>query len=184
LNRESKEYYSQLYNVQTMAIFSGASTKVSIEDIYNIDYNSTIPHLGENVSITIVEALVDYVYGLDGLRSLTSKKLLDLPILSSSTELCFTFDFLQEKGAKYYKFNLKMFAEISSVPMLKVFVSLPNHARSFDRFDLSKPINLRDNLTTVVEFSVNSLKILEKRSTAAEPCAVAENYDKAGSKKI
>jgi hypothetical protein len=159
-------------------MFSGVSSNVNIEDIYNIDYNSTIPQLATNASIDNVEAFVDYAFGQDGIRSFASKKLLDLPKLSSSRELCFSFNFIQEKGAKYYKFNFKMLAEMGSLQMINVHVSLPNHVRSFDRFDLSKPITLRDNLSTFIEFSVNSLKILEKRSRAAEPCVAVENYDK------
>jgi hypothetical protein len=178
LYRSSRDYYYQQYSSSLLGIFNGVSTKLSTKDIYNIDYNSTIPQLGTTAGIDIVEAFVDYVFGLDGERRFASKKLLDLPILSSSNELCFSFNFLQEKGAKYYKMNFKIFAEVRSAPMIKLYVSLPNHARSFDRFDLSKLISLRDNFTTVVELSVTSLKILEKRNTVVEPCAVTGNYDK------
>jgi hypothetical protein len=117
---------------------------------------------------------VDYVFGLDGQKIYAGKKLVDIPILSSAHELCFS------KGAKSYKFDLKMFAEISAAPMLKVFLSLPNHTRSFDRLALSKVVTLRDNLTTSIELSVDSLKVLEKRSRVAEPCAATKNYDKVG----
>ena len=157
-------------------MYNGASSNISMEEIYSINYNDSIVRLGTPAYPFIFEVNVITVFGLDGKQREAGSKLIKLPQLSSPVEVCFSFDFLQDKGAKSYKFSLKMFA--NSTPSFKGFMSLPNQTRSFDRFQLFKVLTLPDEKTTSIAYSVYSLKFLEKRNTATEPCVSVENYDK------
>jgi len=125
-----------------------------------------------------IKVNVDYVFGLDGSRRMVGVKLTSLPRLTSNVETCYSFDFLQNRGAKSYKFRVKMFATQGSSPLLKGFMSLPNQTRGYDRFQLFRVISLPNYKTTEIAYSVYSLKVLEKRSTAADPCIAVENYDR------
>jgi Cu2+-containing amine oxidase len=104
-------------------------------------------------------------------------RLQKLPKLTSNTEICLSFDFLQNRGAKSYRFNMKMYTD--TTPYLKGFVSLPNQTRSYDRFQLFKVLILPENKIISAAYSVYSLKVLEKRNTASHPCIAVDDYDKA-----
>ena len=149
-----------------------------MDEIYNINYNNSIPQIGklDNPSNpSVIEVTIDYIYGLDGSRREIGTKLLKLPMLNSNVEVCFSFDFLKTKGAKLYRFNVKMFTD--RTPTLIGFMSLPNQTRSFDRFQLFKGLTLPENKTTSIAYSVYSMKFLEKRNIATEPCVAVEDYD-------
>jgi hypothetical protein len=57
-------------------------------------------------------------------------------------------------------------------------MSLPNQARSLDQFQIFKNYELQDGKRNFMDFSVYSLKFLQKRNTATEPCTDVDNYDK------
>ena len=176
--RNARAYYGLNSNSSLLGIYNGASINISMDEIYNINYNKSIPQIGklDNPSNpSVIEVTIDYIYGLDGNRREAGTRLLKLPMLNSNAEVCFSFDFLKTKGAKLYKFNLKMFAD--STPSFKGFMSLPNQTRSFDRFQLFKLLTLPENKTTSIIYSVYSMKFLEKRNTATEPCVAVEDYD-------
>jgi hypothetical protein len=173
-----------------MALFNGVSSDISIEEIYGIDYNSSIYQFHTTYSLAntsatvnlshenlgVVETSLASIYGLDGVKQ--SNNQLGLSILSSSVESCASFAFLASKGAKSYKIRLQMFTP-GTAPSLKGFMSLPNQARSFERFQLfDKAINLPENKDTTLDYLVYSLKFLQKRNTVEEPCVDIENYDK------
>ena len=177
--RNARIYYGLMSNQSLLGLYSGASVNISVDEIYNVNYNSSIPELGKlgyPINPNVIEVTIDYIYGLDGRRRETGTKLLKLPLLNSNAEVCFSFDFLKTKGAKNYKFSLKMFA--NSTTSFKGFMSLPNQTRSFDRFQLFKGLTLPENKTTSIAYSIFSMKFLEKRNTAKEPCVSVENYDK------
>ena len=157
-------------------MYNGASSNISMEEIYSINYNDSIVRLGTPAYPFIIEVNVITVFGLDGKQRQAGSKLIKLPQLSSALEVCFSFDFLQDKGAKNYKFSLKMFT--NSTTSFRGFMSLPNQTRSFDRFQLFKGLTLPENKTTSIAYSIFSMKFLEKRNTAKEPCVSVENYDK------
>ncbi len=114
---------------------------------------------------------------MDGVKQ--SNNQLGLTYLSSSHEACVSFAFLVGAGAKSYKIKLQMFAHQGNSPSLKGFMSLPNQARSFERFQLfDKAISLPENKDTTVDYLVYSLKFLQKRNTIEEPCVDVDNYDK------
>ncbi len=71
-----------------------------------------------------------------------------------------------------------MFAESDPDVSMKGFMSLPNQARSLDQFQIFKDYELQDGKRNVMDFSVYSLKFLQKRNTATEPCIDVDNYDK------
>jgi hypothetical protein len=79
---------------------------------------------------------------------------------------------------KEYALALELYAEPDRNIQMNGFMSLPNQMRSFDRFELFGPTSLLANKTTVMDFSVTSVKILQKRNTVAEPCIHVDNYDK------
>jgi hypothetical protein len=170
-----------------MGLYNGVPSNISTEEIYGIDYNSSIYQFRTTYSLAnssetanlmvIIETYLTSIYGLDGEKQKNNQ--LGLTILSSSIEACASFAFLAGKGAKSYKLKLQMFAPKGSLPALKGFMSLPNQARSFERFQLfDKVLTLPDNKDTTVDFLVYSLKFLQKRNTLEDPCVNVDNYDK------
>ncbi len=161
-----------------------------MEEIYGVDYNSSIYQFtiltgnqGEN-STTIIEVTLKSLTGLDG-SAINASGLLGLSLLSSSSELCATFFFLWTGGVKNYFLSLSLYAEPRNAVYMKAFMSLPNQARGFEKFELfdsSQGLGLGQGLPEKklyrVEFLVTSLKFLQKRTTAAEPCIDVDNYDK------
>jgi hypothetical protein len=71
-----------------------------------------------------------------------------------------------------------MFAESDRDVSMKGFMSLPNQGRSLDQFQIFKDYELQDGKRNFMDFSVYSLKFLQKRNTATEPCIDVDNYDK------
>jgi hypothetical protein len=108
----------------------------------------------------------------------TLSGLLGLSFLSSSEELCATFFFLWDRSVKDYLLIISLNEVPESIVFLKGFMSLPNQARSYDQFQLFKNYELQDSKRSLMDFSVYSLKFLQKRNTAAEPCIDVDNYDK------
>ncbi len=169
-----------------MALFSGVSSNISIEEIYGIDYNSSIyqfrttyslGNMSDDAKLKIFNNSLVSIFGLDGVKQ--SNYQLGLTFLTSSHEACASFAFLVGKGAKSYKIKLQMFTEQGNSPSLKGFMSLPNQARSFERFQLfDKAISLPENKDTTVDYLVYSLKFLQKRNTVEDPCVDVNNYDK------
>jgi hypothetical protein len=115
--------------------------------------------------------------GMDGSKPKPSG-LLRLSLLSSSEELCATFFFFWDKSVKEYLISLAMFAESDSDVSMKGFMSLPNQARSLDQFQIFKDYELQDGKRNFMDFTVYSLKFLQRRNTATEPCIDVDNYDK------
>ncbi len=182
-NRDKNSYNGRKGNSSLLALFNGASFNISTEEIYSIDYNSSIyqfqapAYYWEPINVGVVETALFYIFGLDGSKKNNSQ--LQLPVLSSSDAECVSFVFRDGKGAKSYKIKLQMFTQQGNSPSFKGFMSLPNQVRSFERFPLfNKVINLPENKETSVDYLVYSLKFLQKRTTAEEPCMDAENYDK------
>jgi hypothetical protein len=166
-------------------MFRGGYTKnISMEAIYGIDYNSSIYQFTNetmdtfNKSTTTIYLTPEYIAGLDGSFLSWPGELLGLSLLSSTRELCATFLFLWDCGVKEYALALELYAEPDRDIQMKGFMSLPNQMRSFDRFELFGPTFLLANKTTAMDFSVTSVKILQKRNTVAEPCIHVDNYDK------
>jgi hypothetical protein len=169
-----------------MSLFTFGSSNISIEEIYGIDYNSSIYQFqtisisvetSNTLNLGIIGTSLVYLHGLDGVFQ--SRSQLGLTILTSSIEACASFAFLGQKGAKSYKIRLQMFTNQENSPSLKGFMSLPNQTRSFDRFQLfDKTITLPENKETTVDYLVYSLKILQKRNTFEDPCVDVDNYDK------
>jgi hypothetical protein len=165
-------------------MFSGKSIDISMEEIYGVDFNSSIYqfttqtwHSGANTMTTIEVILEHYLTGLDGTWS-TPSGLLDLSLISSTQELCATFFILLDSSVKEYSIKLTMHAEPDSAVSMSGFMSLPNQARSLDRFRLFELYELLDKKYSEMYFSVTSLKYLQKRNTVAEPCIRVDNYDK------
>ena len=175
-------YYGQHGNNSLGTMFLGYSENISMEEIYGVDYNSSIYQFtirtgaGWENSSTTIEVIPDYFKGLNG--SYFNKRLLGLSMLSASHELCATFFFLRELGLKEYLLSLVWYAEPKSIVYMKGYMSLPNQARSFDRFQLIYNYPISDSKLTTMDFSVTALKFLQKRNTVAEPCANVDNYDK------
>ena len=177
-------YYGQHGNQSLDWMFAGKSSNISMEEIYGVDYNSSIYQFtiwqigryGENT--TIIDLGLLRLNGLDGSEHMNPSGLLGLSVLSSSEEICGTFFFLWDSGVKLYRLSLKMYAEPNHNIFMSGFMSLPHQARSFDRFQLFEYYELQDNKKTVMDFSVTSLKLLQKRNTVAEPCIHVDNYDK------
>jgi hypothetical protein len=166
-------------------MFHGESRNISMEEIYGVDYNSSLYQFtiltgnqGDNRT-TIIEVALKSLTELDG-SALNASGLLGLTLLSSSSDFCATFYFLWTGGVKNYFLWLSLYAEPRNVVAIKGFMSLPNQARSFEKFELfSSPLlGLPENKVFKVDFLVTSLKFLQKRSTAAEPCVDVDNYDK------
>jgi hypothetical protein len=176
-------YYGQHNNAFLYKMFSGYSENISMEEIYGADYNSSIYQFmvqtgdREAFTATTIGLTLQSLTGLDGSQPRPSG-LLGLSLLSSSYELCATFFFLLDSGVKYYRLILALYAEQNRTVYMKGFMSLPNQTRSFDRFQLFQLYKLEDNKKTVMDFSVTSLKLLQKRNTVAEPCIHVDNYDK------
>jgi hypothetical protein len=175
-------YYGQHGNNSLGTMFLGYSENISMEEIYGVDYNSSIYQFiirtgpGRANTTTTIEVTLEYFKGLNG--SYYDTRLFGLSLLSASHELCATFFFLGEVGLKEYQLNLVWYAEPKSIVYMKGYMSLPNQARSFDRLQLFYNYPISDSKLTTMEFSVTSLKFLQKRNTVAEPCANVDNYDK------
>ena len=152
------------------ALFGGTSTNISMVDIYSINHNESIYHLGiqsDSIDPSIIEV-----------RTISSggeATPMQLPLLSSNAEVCFSFDLSQELGTMKYKLIFRMFT--NQAPLLNGFMSLPNQTRGFDRFQLFKALKLPENALISVAQSVFSLKVLERRTVSTEPCVATENYD-------
>ncbi len=176
-------YYGQHGNASLNSLFYGSSKNISMEEIYGAHYNSSIYQFtvptgnpGE-ITMAIIEVTLISLTGLDGSQPKPSG-LLQLSLLSASSELCATFFFLWDSSVKDYLLSLTFYAEPKKVVSMKGFMSLTNQARSLDRFQLFDQIALLDNKMTRMDFLVTSLKFLQKRNTAAEPCIDVDNYDK------
>jgi hypothetical protein len=112
---ERKTLYEQLINpIYLEQIFSGYSENISMEEIYRVDFNSSIyqftiqtgPH---EANKTTIEVTLQYLIGMDGSEPTPSRPL-RLSLLSSSKEICATFFFLWDKSVKEYLISLAMFA--------------------------------------------------------------------------
>ncbi len=181
--RDKNSYNGRKGNSSLLALFNGASFNISTEEIYSIDYNSSIyqfqapAYYWEPINVGVVETALTYIFGLDGSKKNNSQLLLH--VLTSSDAECVSFVFRDGKGAKSYRIKLQMFTQQGNSPIIKGFMSLPNQVRSFERIELfSKAIKLPENKETSVDYLVYSLKFLQKRTTAEEPCVDTENYDK------
>jgi hypothetical protein len=171
-------------------MFHGESRNISMEEIYGVNYNSSIyqfTYLTWNQwdnSTTSIEVTLRSLTGLDG-SAINTSGLLGMSLQSSSSELCATFFFLWTGGVKNYFLSLSLYAEPRHAVYMKAFMSLPNQARGFEKFELfdsSPGLGLGQGLPEKkvyrVDFLITSLKFLQKRSTAAEPCVDVDNYDK------
>jgi hypothetical protein len=177
-------YYGQ-HGIESLhKMFSGESSNISMEEIYGVDYNSSIYQFttwqvgryGENT--TIIDLALIRLHGLDGREHVYPRGLLRLSLLSSNEEICGTFSFLWDSGVKLLRLSLKMYAEPNNYIYVSGFMSLPHQARSFDRFQLFEYYEIQDYKKTVMDFSVTSLKLLQKRNTVAETCIHVDDYDK------
>jgi hypothetical protein len=187
--RDKKMYYSPQGNASLQNLFSDGSNNhknISFEEIYGIDYSTSIylfqttynsANTSDTSNLGIIETSLTSIFGWDGAKQ--SNDQLGLTFLSSSVEACASFAFLVGRGAKSYKIRLQMFTKQGSTPSLEGFMSLPNQARSFERFQLfDKPMRLPEKKNTAVDYLVYSPKFMQKRNTAEEPCVDVENYDK------
>jgi len=188
--RDKKMYYSPQGNASLQNLFSDGSNNhknISFEEIYGIDYRTSIylfqttynsANTSDTSNLGIIETSLTSIFGWDGAKQRNDQ--LGLTFLSSSVEACASFAFLVGRGAKSYKIRLQMFTKQGSTPSLEGFMSLPNQARSFERFQLfdNKPIRLSEKKSTTVDYLVYSPKYMQKRNTAEEPCVDVENYDK------
>ncbi len=156
-----------------------------MKEIYGVDYNSSLYQFtiltgnqGDNRT-TIIEVSLRSLTELDG-SLINASGLLGLSLLSSSSDLCATFFFHRTGAVKNYFLWLSLYAEPRNVVTMKGFMSLPNQARSFEKFELfsSNLFGLPENKVFKVDLLVTSLKFLQKRNTAAEPCIDVDNYDK------
>jgi len=165
-------------------MFTGYSENISMEEIYRVDINSSIyqftiqtgPH--EANTTATIEGTLQYLIGMDGSNPTLLSGLLRRSLLSSSEEICATFSLLWDKSVKEYVISLAMFEESESAVYMKGFMSLPSQARSFDQFQIFKDYELQDGKRNFLDFTVYSLKVLQKRNTATEPCIDVHNYDK------
>jgi hypothetical protein len=174
-------YYGQHSNESLDWMFAGKSSNISMDEIYGVNFNSSIYQftIGRYVeNTTIIDLALIRLNGLDGSEHMFPRGLLGLSLLYSSEEICGTFFFLWDSGVKLYRLSLNMYAERNQKILVSGFMSLPHQARSFDRFQLFEYYELQDNKKTVMDFSVTSLKLLQKRNTVAEPCIHVDNYDK------
>jgi hypothetical protein len=174
-------YYGQQNNASLYQMFGGYSENISMEEIYGVDFNSSIykfnTHAGPigATKTTTIEVTLIHINGMDGSNPAPSG-LLKLSLLSSNEEICATFFFHWDKSVKDYLISLTLY-EVPVV-FMKGFMSLPNQARSLDQFQLFNNYQLPEGKWTTMDFSVYSLKFLQKRNTAAEPCTDVDNYDK------
>jgi hypothetical protein len=184
--RDKKAYYGQ-HDVSLLSnLYAGANINISMAELYAVEFNSSTYQFrspaqssSEVVNLGVVETTLMTIYGWDGSNlSNDSHNQLGLTRLASNAEECVSFAFLSGKGAQRYKLKLQMFAEPGVSPSLKGYMTLPNKARSFDRFRLFKSRELPENRETTMDYSVYSLKLLQKRSTDEEPCVDVDNYDK------
>ncbi len=165
-----------------MALFNGRSSNISIEEIYSVDYKSStyqfraLNFTSYALDLGIIGTSLVNIYGLNGKKQNNDQ--LGFTLLTSTNEACASFTFLVGTGAKSYKIRLLIFTEQGLSPFLKGFMSLPNQTRGFDRFELFKGLDLRENKDTTIYYLVYSLKFLQKRNTLEQPCVDVENYDK------
>ena len=183
--RNKQIFYGKYKNSSMLAVFNGASSNISMDEIYSIDYNNSILQFRSNSSYQnnpfVVEVTVISIFGLDGSSGTGKPYYLTGPLmfqLASPAEVCQSFYFAWAKGTKTYKLKIRIFAEQQKAPSFKGFMSLPNQARSFDRFQLFKNISLPTNKNMNIDYLIYSLKLLERRSTTRETCIDVENYDK------
>jgi hypothetical protein len=122
-----EKYYDQYGNdIFLYQMFSGHSENISMEEIYGVDFNSSIyqftiqtgPH-GKTKTTTIEVTLI-HINGMDGSNPAPSG-LLKLSLLSSSDELCATFFFVWDKSVKEYLISIAIFA----IGGHKIVISLP-----------------------------------------------------------
>jgi len=164
-------------------MYDGASVNASMEEIYAVDYNSSVYQFAapatfsEAPNLGVVEMVLTYILGWDGIKQ-KEKNQLGMTILTSSSEECVTLAFLTSKGAIKYTLMLHTFAEQGTNTVMKGYLSLPNQARSFDRFRLFRERTLPEASETVMDFSMLSMKLMQKRNTGSEPCIHVDNYDK------
>jgi hypothetical protein len=145
-------------------MYEGLSTKISMEEIYGIDYKSAIYKLTTNWS--------------DDVTIIHSNLWQPQQQLTSSREICGTFPLLWESSEEKQYFEVALYAETFRYVYMNAFISLPNQARSFDQFQLFNEVLLLDDKQTFMEFLIYSLKFLQKRSTEKEPCIDVDNYNK------
>jgi hypothetical protein len=176
-------YHGKHSNTSVASLYRGMGRNISMEEIYRIDYNSSIyrfsiqnRYSGRLDPTNIKVDLFNFI-GLDGM-ALNVSGLLGLSLLTSSLELCGTFFFRSDSGVNKYQLSFLIYSEEDSMASIKAFMALPNQARSFDRFQLFDEIELPDMKKTSIDYSISSLKILQKRNTASEPCIDVDNYDK------
>jgi hypothetical protein len=176
-------FYGQNGNESLAIMFSGLSRNISIEEIYGVDYNSSINKFSIQTGdswanmTTTIKVTLEELTGLGGSWSSPSG-LLRLSLLSGDNELCVTFFFLLDGGVKEYSLSLTMYAEPKRLVSMSGYMSLPNQARNFDKFKLFPYTSIPDKKMTFMEFSITSLKFLQKRNTVADPCIHIDNYDK------
>jgi hypothetical protein len=178
------KYYNQFGNsIFLPQMFSGHSENIRMEEIYGVDFNSSIYQLNihtgpqEANTTSNIEVTLQHLNGMDG-SDPDPSGLLGLSLLFSSEEICATFFFLWDKSVKGYSISLAMFAASDSHVSMTGFMSLPNQARSLDQFQIFEDYELQDGKRSLMDFSVYSLKFLQKRNTATEPCIDVDNYDK------
>jgi len=183
LHTRGKKMYNGLQNNSSLiGLFNGNSLNISIEEIYSVDYNistyqfRTLKFTSYTLDLGIIGTSLVNIFGLNGIKQNNDQ--LGYTLLTSTNEACASFTFLVGTGAKSYKIRLLIFIEQRLSPILKGFMSLPNQARSFDRFELFKGLGLPENKDTTIDYSVYSLKFLQKRNTLEQPCVDVDNYDK------
>jgi len=183
--RNKQIFYGKYKNSSLLGIYNGAGSNISMDEIYSIDYNNSILQFRSNSSYQnnpfVVEVTVISIFGLDGSSGTGKPYYLTGPLmfqLASPAEVCQSFYFAWPKETKTYQLKIGMFAEQSKSPSFIGFMSLPNQARSFDRFQLFKGISLPAKKTIFIDYLMYSLKLLERRSTSKEPCIDVKNYDK------
>jgi hypothetical protein len=161
-------------------MFLGNSQNLSMEEIYGVNYNSSILQFTSKTihqNPSTIELSLTALHGMDGRMIDNTDGLLGFSQLNSAEELCVTFFILWDAGLKNYHLNLRMYAERNSIVSMRAFMSLPNQARSFDQLQLIE-FQLRDNEMIDILTDVYSLHFLNKRSTVQEPCIEVNNYDK------
>ncbi len=91
-------FYGQNGNESLAIMFSGLSRNISIEEIYGVDYNSSINKFSIQTGgswanmMTTIKVTLEELTGLGGSWSSPSG-LLRLSLLSGNNELCVTFFF-------------------------------------------------------------------------------------------
>jgi len=180
--RDKETYYGQHGNFSLSDLYSGSNINISMEEIYAIEYNSSIYQFrasaktSHSVNLDIVEIALLSISGFDGQKQSINQ--LGLSFYTSKADKCASFSFLLRQGAQKFHLRLQMFAEQGANPSLRGIMSLPNQVRSFDRFRLFTSKSLHENRQTNMEYAVHSLKFMQKRNTGGNPCVDVDNYDK------